>query len=169
MTLHHKVKALSASTKIAFKATMNSSIATPQPDLNVKCFGPFNINVSLSFSVVTLNDGNGYNPALGIFTAPCGGVYVFSFTIYSFVGERKRLYHKVTLMMNGEQAASVWENNREDGEDSATQIVVLELQQGDQVYLEMMSGRNICKHLEYNIFTGFMLYPHKKESSFYDD
>ncbi|XP_029963534.1 cerebellin 18 [Salarias fasciatus] len=169
MTLYHRVKALSESTKIAFKATMNSAIASVQPDLEVKCFGPFNINVPLPFSEVTLNDGFGYNPTLGIFTAPKSGIYVFSFTIYSYVGESERLYHKVILMRNGEQAVSVWENNREDGEDSASQIVILRLVQGDQVYLDLLSGRKICRHLEYNIFTGYMLYPDMEEAPFYAD
>ncbi|CAN9511087.1 unnamed protein product [Ophioblennius macclurei] len=169
MTLHHKVNALADSTKIAFKAIMNSNIATDQPELAVKCFGPFNINVPLAFSEVALNDGFGYNPALGIFTAPSGGVYVFSFTVYSHVGENKLLYHKVILKKNGVAAVSVWENNREDGEDSATQIVTLKMSQGDQVYLELMSGRKLCKHLEYNIFTGYMLYPDVEEMLDYAD
>lgn len=39
------------------------------------------------------------------------------------------------------------------------QVVVLELQRGDQVYVELVSGRKLCKYLEYNIFTGYILYP----------
>uniref|UniRef100_A0A8C5DMJ1 C1q domain-containing protein n=1 Tax=Gouania willdenowi TaxID=441366 RepID=A0A8C5DMJ1_GOUWI len=86
-SLHSRVRALTDSTKIAFKATMNHNIAS-----SMKCFGPFNINVPLPFTEVTLNHGDGYNPSL----APCAGVYVFSFTIYSFVEANQPLYHKVT-------------------------------------------------------------------------
>lgn len=91
-------------------------------------------------------------------------------------------------MKNNMVGVGVWENNREDGEDSATQVkydffkkmapicevinmtplnvfvccqvVALEMQRGDQVYLELMSGRKLCTRLQYNIFTGYMLYPY---------
>jgi len=96
-------------------------------------------------------------------------------------------------MKNGMVGVSVWENNREDSEDSATQVghvkndenvlwqdfvkvvwkmftvclccqvVTLEMQRGDQVYLELMSGRKLCTHLQYNIFTGYILYPYTDE------
>uniref|UniRef100_A0A3Q4G090 Cerebellin 18 n=1 Tax=Neolamprologus brichardi TaxID=32507 RepID=A0A3Q4G090_NEOBR len=126
--------------------------------LNSKCFEA--IDLCFPFSSVLLNSGNGYNPSLGIFTAPFPGVYVFSFTTYSSVGENGRLYHKVQLMKNGKRGASVWENNREDTEDSATQVVALEMQRGDQVYLDLMSGRKLCTNLQYNVFTGYILYPY---------
>lgn len=40
---------------------------------------------------------------------------------------------------------------------------MLEMQKGDQVYMELMSGRKICEHLEHNIFTGYMAYPYIEE------
>uniref|UniRef100_A0A3Q0S0E4 Cerebellin 18 n=1 Tax=Amphilophus citrinellus TaxID=61819 RepID=A0A3Q0S0E4_AMPCI len=136
------------------------NIAIATPGTTERCFGPFNTNIAIPFSSVTLNTGNGYNPSLGIFTAPNPGVYVFSFTAYSSALETGRLYHKVQLMKNGKHGAAVWENNREDTEDSATQVVVLEMQRGDQVYLELMSGRKLCTNLQDSIFTGYMLYPY---------
>uniref|UniRef100_A0A3B3ZJE0 C1q domain-containing protein n=1 Tax=Periophthalmus magnuspinnatus TaxID=409849 RepID=A0A3B3ZJE0_9GOBI len=54
---------------------------------------------------------------------------------------------------------AVWENNREDFQDSATQHVILLLEKGNQVYLRLVSGRRICTTLESNTFSGFMLYP----------
>ncbi|AWO99319.1 putative complement C1q-like protein 2-like [Scophthalmus maximus] len=93
----------------------------------------------------------------GVFTAPRAGVYVFAFTVYSSVSAR--LYHKVQLIWNGTPTAGAFENNREDNEDSATQLVVLQLQKGDQVYVQLTSGRKLCDYLAYNIFTGYMLYP----------
>ncbi|XP_071352799.1 cerebellin 18 [Trachinotus anak] len=158
-TLNSRMQALTAGVKVSFKATIDPSIAVTILGSTERCFGPFNTNVPIPYGIVSLNDGMGYNPSLGVFTAPCAGVYVFSFTVYSSVEENARLYHKVQLMFNGKPTASVWENNREDGEDSATQVVVLELQRGDQVYAELTSGRKLCKYLEYNIFTGYILYP----------
>ncbi|XP_030600169.1 cerebellin 18 [Archocentrus centrarchus] len=159
-TLKSRVQALTDGIKVAFKATMDPSIAIATPGTTERCFGPFNTNIAVPFSSVTLNTGNGYNPSLGIFTAPNPGVYVFSFTAYSSALETGRLYHKVQLMKNGKHGAAVWENNREDTEDSATQVVVLEMQRGDQVYLELMSGRKLCTNLQDSIFTGYMLYPY---------
>uniref|UniRef100_A0A672ITG7 Cerebellin 18 n=1 Tax=Salarias fasciatus TaxID=181472 RepID=A0A672ITG7_SALFA len=160
---------ISESTKIAFKATMNSAIASVQPDLEVKCFGPFNINVPLPFSEVTLNDGFGYNPTLGIFTAPKSGIYVFSFTIYSYVGESDT---KPVLLKKNIILPSGFNRNCVLSHISPflhSQIVILRLVQGDQVYLDLLSGRKICRHLEYNIFTGYMLYPDMEEAPFYAD
>ena len=43
------------------------------------------------------------------------------------------------------------------------QVVALEMKHGDQVYLELMSGRKLCTHLQHNIFTGYIVYPHIDE------
>ncbi|XP_054455426.1 cerebellin 18 [Anoplopoma fimbria] len=158
ISLKNKVQKLTEYTQISFKATMG-----PIPGNTSPCFGPFNTNVPIPYTNVSLNDANGYNPSLGIFTAPCAGVYVFSFTVYSYVGKDMLLYHKVQLMKNGAPLVGVWENNREDFEDNANQVVVLTLQRGDQVYTELVIGRRLCEYLQYNIFTGYMLYPNNDE------
>ncbi|XP_031716850.1 cerebellin 18 [Anarrhichthys ocellatus] len=160
ISLKYKVKKLTDYRQIAFKATMALSAGT-----NL-CFGPFNTNVPIPYANVSLNDANGYHPSLGVFTAPCAGVYVFSFTVYSNVWRNGLLYYKVQLMKNGVVAVSVWENNREDFEDTANQVLVLKLQRGDQVYTELMSGRKLCGHLQYNIFTGYILYPDAEENEY---
>ncbi|XP_041851252.1 cerebellin 18 [Melanotaenia boesemani] len=159
-TLNNRVQAFTDGFKVAFKASMDPSIAILAPGSTDYCFGPFNANMPIPYASVTLNTGNGYNPSLGVFTAPAPGTYVFSFTVYSSVEQNGRLYHKVQLMKNGVIVVGVWENNREDSEDSATQVVALELLRGDQVYLELMSGRKLCTSLNYNIFTGYIVYPY---------
>nr|XP_046244866.1 cerebellin 18 [Scatophagus argus] len=162
-TLNSRVQGLTAGVKVAFKATIDPNIAIAIPGSTERCFGPFNTNVPIPYSSITLNQGGGYNPSLGVFTAPQAGVYSFSCTVYSYVERNERMYHKVQLMKNGKLAVSVWENNREDGEDSATQVVILEMKRGDQVYMELMSGRKLCNHLQYNIFTGYIVYPNIDE------
>ena len=101
----------------------------------------------------------------GIFTAPRSGVYSFSFSIYSKVGGKgERMYYKVQLMRNREVVASTWEDNREDSEDSSSQTVLLSLQQGGQVYVELLSGRQLCGITEgLNTFSGSLIYSTQAE------
>lgn len=97
----------------------------------------------------------------GTFTAPRAGLYSFSYTVYSNSGaDGERLYHKVQLMKDGQVIASSWEDNREDAEDSATQVVLLPLKKGNQVYIELVLGRFVCGDTQsYNSFSGYLVYP----------
>ncbi|XP_074535592.1 cerebellin 18 [Halichoeres trimaculatus] len=154
-TLKYSVMELSESYKVAFTASMDPGKYRSTGG----CFGIFSTNVPVPYSKVMLNEGYGYNPVMGVFTAPRAGVYVFSATVASAVDTRDRLYHQIQMMLNYEVVASVWENNREDPEDSATQTAVLKLERGDQVYMKLMFGRKICRHMDHNVFSGYMLYP----------
>lgn len=150
------LKELTGNNKIAFTAAIAS---------RTTCFGPYSTNVPIPYTSVSLNQGYGYNPALGVFTAPRSGLYSFSFTVYSNVGDpNERVYHKVMLMKDGVMVACVWEDNREDQEDSASQTVLLSLRRGSQVYVELMSGRLLCgNNAENNSFTGYLIYPMAEE------
>ncbi|XP_074497445.1 cerebellin 18 [Sebastes fasciatus] len=169
--LKYRVHELTEYRQIAFTASMEDSVVDP----NTLCFGPFNYKVTVPYSNITLNDGNGYKPSIGVFTAPCDGVFVFSMTVYSSVQEDGSLYHKVQLIKNGEAVVGVWEQNREDYEDNANQVVVLEMQRGDQVYVELMAGRKLCTSsqtphsIKNNILTGYVLYPHTYDDHDDDD
>ncbi|XP_068441800.1 cerebellin 18 [Clinocottus analis] len=159
MSLKYKVKRITDHNQIAFKATMDPNNSKSGFRSTVRCFGPFVTNVPIPYAIVSLNDANAYNPALGVFAAPWAGVFVFSFTVYSYVSEEDSLSYQVQLMKNGEVAVSVWENNREDLEDNGNQVVVLELVRGDMVYVELVAGKKLCRDLQHNIFTGYILYP----------
>lgn len=63
------------------------------------------------------------------------------------------------LLRNGEVVASSWEDNRQDSEDSSSQTVLLSLQQGGQVYVELLLGRQLCGIVEgLNTFSGYLIY-----------
>ncbi|XP_060908885.1 complement C1q-like protein 4 [Labrus mixtus] len=138
--------------RVAFTASMSR---------RKTCFGPFTRNSPIPYDVITLNHGSGYNPTLGTFTAPRSGLYSFALSVYSKVGgEGEKMYYKVQLMRNGEVVASTWEDNREDSEDSSTQTVLLSVEQGGQVYVELLSGRQLCGNVEgLNTFSGSLVYP----------
>ena len=53
---------LSECHKVSFTATIVPDDLIPPSQ---KCFGPFNTNVSIPYTNVTLNHGGGYNPSLG--------------------------------------------------------------------------------------------------------
>lgn len=55
----------SAGVKVAFRAKMDPSAAVKAPGSEEACFGPFNTNVPIPYTFVALNNGSGYNPALG--------------------------------------------------------------------------------------------------------
>ncbi|XP_062328985.1 cerebellin 18 [Osmerus eperlanus] len=157
ITLDGNLSELTDNSKIAFRASMPSSST---------CFGPYTSNVPIPYTSISLNDGHGYNPALGVFTAPRTGLYSFALSVYSNVGNpTARLYHQVQLKKDGQVVACVWEDNREDQEDSGTQTVLLSLRRGNQVYVELLSGRMLCGNTDMNgnSFTGYLLYPLAEE------
>ncbi|XP_075998477.1 cerebellin 18 [Genypterus blacodes] len=144
-------------TQVAFKAAMDPQV------LQDRCFGPFNTDLSIPYSLVSLNHGSGYNSALSVFTAPRAGLYLFSATVYSHVTTfHHRLYHKVVMMKDGTAVASMWEDNREDSQDSSTQVVLLDMEKGSQVYMKLVAGRWLCNNFrdENNVFTGYLVYPY---------
>ncbi|XP_072319110.1 cerebellin-1-like [Eucyclogobius newberryi] len=128
---------------------------------NYKCIGPFERNVTIPYDVIYLNEGSGYNSVMGLFTAPVSGVYSFSLSVYSRLQRAgEHMYHKVQLMRNGRAEVSVWEDNAEDMEDSSSHRVLLSLQQGDQVYAELVQDRKLCGNIQgLNSFSGYLVYP----------
>lgn len=43
------------------------------------------------------------------------------------------------------------------------QVVIVVMNEGDQVYMQLISGRKLCSSLQHNIFTGYMVYPKTEE------
>lgn len=137
---------------VAFTAYLGASI---------KCFGPFLRNTTIPYDVIPLNEGSGYNSVLGLFTAPVPGVYSFSLSVYSRAHSAgDRLYHKVQLMRNAKVEVTTLEDNNWDSEDSSSHTVLLAMKQGDQVYVELVNGRQLCGNIGgLNTFSGYLVYP----------
>ncbi|GAA6088883.1 cerebellin-1-like [Tachysurus ichikawai] len=93
--------------------------------------GPYSQHVTLVYDEVLMNIGNGYDPKTGIFTAPVKGVYYFIFVVF----------------------------NANDLEDTATNSVSLLLEEGDQVYLELMEKRKVYSDsYRRSTFSGHLLF-----------
>ena len=60
-------------------------------------------NGQVVFGTVDLNDGKGYNPSNGLFSAPASGVYVFDWTTMTQKG--KTVY--TSLFVNGKKSRGI--------------------------------------------------------------
>ena len=99
--------------------------------------GPFR------FDHVVFSDGNGYDPLLGVYTAPFTGVYVISAKFFDFNLNRNlldRMGFDITAGTSG----------HEDSSHSST--FTIKLQAGDKVWLESIVGR------AYNLYGGYHSY-----------
>ncbi|XP_076079003.1 heavy metal-binding protein HIP-like [Mytilus galloprovincialis] len=101
----------------AFTATLSTSPVTVSGQFIPK------------FDNVILNRGNGYDPKTGKFTAPKSGLYHFSFTIMSNGGSDLHM----GVAKNGKYLISLYATKTHG--DTGTANPVLELKEGDTVYL----------------------------------
>uniref|UniRef100_H3BHC2 Cerebellin 18 n=1 Tax=Latimeria chalumnae TaxID=7897 RepID=H3BHC2_LATCH len=122
-------------------------------------YGPFSADLPVKYDNIILNKGNCYNPSMGMFTVSVKGIYAFMYTVYTNQpSSRPRVYHSVTLMKNLQAIVSVWEDSRQDYEDSATNAVILQLEKGDQVYIQLQAGRYFSNYHKQNTLSGLLLF-----------
>ncbi|XP_037603621.1 uncharacterized protein LOC119475209 isoform X6 [Sebastes umbrosus] len=117
--------------------------------------GPYNTDITLKYSKVFTNIGNAYNPATGFFTAPVKGVYYLQFTLLSnLTGHMGVLVYKNNqrIMYNVE-----WNKGTHE---YFTNSVVLELLAGDEIHLDLPSGKSVYDNADnHNTFSGSLLFP----------
>ncbi|XP_052083633.1 complement C1q-like protein 4 [Mytilus californianus] len=92
------------------------------------------VNTVVKFDKVWTNNGNGYNPSSGVFTAPMAGLYHFAAVVMSTDG--KTLF--VRLFNNNAKITSSYITST--GYKTGTFDVVLTLEKGDKVSIK--SGHN---------------------------
>ncbi|CDQ94512.1 complement C1q-like protein 2 [Oncorhynchus mykiss] len=121
-----------AETKVAFSAGFGGT----------GFYGPFNVEKTLVYEKVLTNLGNAYNPATGIFTAPVAGVYQFSVYHHSGPGRRS----DSLLFKNKEQIAFISAMNK-DGSYNGSNGIILQLEEGDVVYVVLKDNSWIWDHM----------------------
>nr|XP_022303152.1 collagen alpha-2(VIII) chain-like [Crassostrea virginica] len=103
------------------------------------------------FGTVDLNEGKGYDPSTGIFTAPSAGLYVFDWTTMTHQG--RDVY--TSLVVNG--IFKSWNHCRDSLSKtylSCSKMTIVKLKQGDKVWIGVFSeSATIYKH--YTSFSGF--------------
>ncbi|KAJ8363056.1 hypothetical protein SKAU_G00118870 [Synaphobranchus kaupii] len=118
--------------------------------------GPFQTDTVIQYKKIFANIGNFYNPSTGIFTAMVRGVYYLRFTAYNDMTADTN----VVLMKNGERTVSIWDKSGQDANDSASNAVVLQLEVGDNVFVQLKANNRVFDDLGYyNSFSGFLLFP----------
>nr|XP_061798707.1 complement C1q-like protein 2 [Nerophis lumbriciformis] len=133
-------------TKVAFAAALTNSGSV----------GPFDQETTLIFSKVFTNVGRAYDETSGVFTAPVGGVYVFSFTAADFL----KGYMGVTLYRNQEPIISSLDLNDHGGYASATNGALIRLAAGDRVRLSLPASYRLYDDTRsFSVFSGFLLFP----------
>jgi hypothetical protein len=108
---------------------------------------------SLIFDVVKTNLGGGYNKYSGMFTAPNSGVYVFTWTIYSYVLGRTQFQ----IYVNDDVVDSTFGETDDIGDsDSDSGTMVVSLNAHDNVYIRsaVACTTNIMS-MSYNTRTSF--------------
>uniref|UniRef100_A0AAY5L9M4 C1q domain-containing protein n=1 Tax=Esox lucius TaxID=8010 RepID=A0AAY5L9M4_ESOLU len=135
--------------KVAFSATLRESGSGDT--------GPFKTPTPLQYKKVFSNTGNSYNPATGVFAATVKGMYYFRFTMMNNLNSTPNSV--VCLTKNGQRLVSVWDTAGNDSHDSGSNAVVIPLEVGDQVYVELQANKQIYDDfMSYNTFSGFLLF-----------
>uniref|UniRef100_UPI0037E941FA complement C1q-like protein 2 n=1 Tax=Semicossyphus pulcher TaxID=241346 RepID=UPI0037E941FA len=143
------------------KASRTAFSVTLLKDGTLKCFGSSASATALIYGQVYLNLGNGYNIFTGMFTVPHSGVYSFAITVYSDTGAPGASVAACAgLQVNDVDVAGSADKNKNDQEDSSSNVVALHLKAGDKVHVNVPAGCFLCDDkYHYNTFSGFLLYP----------
>ena len=108
---------------------------------------------TLIFTSVILNVGNGYNPSTGVFTPPVAGTYVF----YVTAVEYDHQYLHVDIVLNSVSKVTLLGEN-DTGYQTGTNMVVLNLQKGDSVWVRHVSGKGYWSwSAPATTFSGFLI------------
>ncbi|CAN9509742.1 unnamed protein product [Ophioblennius macclurei] len=117
--------------------------------------GPCTDN-TLSFKRVFANIGDGYDLNTGIFTAPVGGLYFFTFSTYGYNTHATG----AILLKNNVRQVSTYDSPSADGADSSSNAAVLRLAAGDEVHMELWNDGRVYDNLNgHTTFSGFLLFP----------
>ncbi|CAG2185782.1 C1QL [Mytilus edulis] len=112
-------------------------------------------NTNVLFDKVWTNVGNGYSTQTGVFTVPTGGLYQISCTVVGASGKTLRVH----LWKNEQKTVGLYPNLANF--NSATLNMVLDLKEGDRVYIRHGNSQS---ELVYNepgtdssMFSGYLI------------
>ena len=105
------------------------------------------------FPHVITNNGNGYDPSTGKFTASKKGTYVFSINVISYSTN----YVFFDIVQNGMSKVRTYSDNSASYQ-TGTNMAVLVLEKGDSVWVKRYSGKSYyTDSVPTTTFSGFLL------------
>ena len=108
----------------------------------------------LVFPHVITNKGYGYSPSSGKFTAPRDGTYVFTVTVVSYGSN----YLNLDIVHDGDSKVRTLSHGSA-AYQTGTNLVVLELDRGDAVWVKRVYGQSYYTHpVPLITFSGFILW-----------
>ena len=127
-------------TPVGFTAGITSYSSTWQGDI-------------LVFPHVITNKGQGYSSSSGKFTAPRDGTYVFTVVVVSYDYK----YLTLDIVHDGVSKVGTYSPGS-SSRQTGTNLVVLELDRGDAVWVKRSAGQSYYTHpVPYTTFSGFLL------------
>ncbi len=108
---------------------------------------------TLIFGVVITNTGNGYNPSTGVFTSPISGTYVFYVSAVGYSSQ----HLAIDIVLNSVSKVRVL-GDITAGYQTGTNMVVLELQKGDSVWVRYVDGKGYySQSIPLTTFSGYLI------------
>nr|XP_033808433.1 caprin-2 isoform X3 [Geotrypetes seraphini] len=118
-------------------------------------FAPGTLDQPIAFDLLLNNLGETFDIQLGRFTCPVNGTYVFIFHMLK-LAVNVPLY--VNLMKNEEVLVSAYANDGAPDHETASNHAILQLFQGDQIWLRLHRGAIYGSSWKYSTFSGYLLY-----------
>ncbi|XP_076436729.1 cerebellin-3-like [Babylonia areolata] len=112
-------------------------------------------NSSCKFDRVLINEGGGYDPSTGQFTAPQAGLY--SFSLHVVGGDHDGFTNLALQTGNQTVAVAFTEGQRIDSNDQGSCSAVLRLKQGQQVRVILEYGNPLIWGSNLSSFSGFLV------------
>uniref|UniRef100_A0A3B5LJC9 C1q domain-containing protein n=1 Tax=Xiphophorus couchianus TaxID=32473 RepID=A0A3B5LJC9_9TELE len=117
--------------------------------------GPFDTDTTLIYRKLIINVGNAYNQHTGIFSAPVPGIYYFTYFYHAGGSQVVNL----SLMKNNEEVVTTYDHKTShDVADNGGNAALLQLQQGDQVYVQLVENTHIWGGSHGTTFSGYLLH-----------
>ncbi|XP_049982441.1 caprin-2 isoform X2 [Alexandromys fortis] len=129
--------------RVAFSAARTSNLA------------PGTLDQPIVFDLLLNNLGETFDLQLGRFNCPVNGTYVFIFHMLK-LAVNVPLY--VNLMKNEEVLVSAYANDGAPDHETASNHAILQLLQGDQIWLRLHRGAVYGSSWKYSTFSGYLLY-----------
>lgn len=118
-------------------------------------FTPGTLDQTIAFDLLHSNLGDTFDMHVGRFACPADGTYAFFFHILK-LAINVPLY--VNLMRNEEVMVSAYANDGAPDHETASNHAVLQLYQGDRIWLRLHRGAIYGSSWKYSTFSGYLLY-----------